>query len=105
MYIALTGTAFCLDMEGPTGLPAEKGDCADPTPQKDGGCPRYCPNLQLTAVCWLSVVDLQDLWHPPDVRHLGGERAADHFAEIPSLAALKGVIHRKVHEAGASKNG
>ncbi|CAJ1360195.1 unnamed protein product [Effrenium voratum] len=40
----------------------------------------------------------ENLKQSQPMRHLGGERAADHFAEIPSLAALKGVIHRKVHE-------
>ena len=46
------------------------------------------------------------LWKPPYPpvrsrrfsRQLGGEHPAAHFALIPSLAALKGTIHRKVQE-------
>lgn len=34
------------------------------------------------------------------VRQLGGENASDPHAGIPSLAALKGAIHRKVQEVG-----
>ncbi|CAE7231304.1 hypothetical protein AK812_SmicGene16765 [Symbiodinium microadriaticum] len=33
------------------------------------------------------------------LRHLGGELAPNHFAGIPSLAALKATIHQKVQEA------
>ena len=39
-------------------------------------------------------------WTIRRCRQLGGEHpAAEHFALIPSLAALKGTIHRKVQEA------
>ena len=38
----------------------------------------------------------------PCTRHLGGELAPNHFAGIPSLAALKATIHQKVQEAGGS---
>ena len=36
-------------------------------------------------------------------RQLGGEHPAAHFALIPSLAALKGTIHRKVQEVRSSE--
>eukprot|EP00440_Ansanella_granifera_P004955 gb/GFBE01005372.1/.p1 GENE.gb/GFBE01005372.1/~~gb/GFBE01005372.1/.p1 ORF type:complete len:453 (+),score=127.47 gb/GFBE01005372.1/:1-1359(+) len=36
------------------------------------------------------------------LRHLGGETAPGIFAEVPSLAALKALIHRKVEEAWGS---
>jgi len=36
------------------------------------------------------------------LRHLGGELAPNHFAGIPSLAALKATIHQKVQEVWGS---